>query len=59
MFKKFCAERACKCAVSSGDILSKKKMEDLTLSISNLSNPWNCPHGRPTLSEIGELSRLK
>jgi DNA mismatch repair ATPase MutL len=31
-----------------GRELSKPEMKKILVSLSELSSPWNCPHGRPS-----------
>ena len=55
------ASKACRTAVMVGDILQVPRMHEIVQSLSNLENPWNCPHGRPTMKHllsIQDLDRL-
>ncbi len=40
---------ACKAAVKAGDKISFKECESMLLELMDLENPYNCPHGRPTI----------
>jgi len=40
---------ACRKAVKVGDTLSKKDQEAIVRNLSEMDDPWSCPHGRPTL----------
>ena len=40
--------RSCKSAVKAGDRLSRMEIDDLIRKLSACSNPYCCPHGRPT-----------
>jgi DNA mismatch repair protein MutL len=40
--------RSCKSAVKAGDRLSRMEIDDLMRKLSACSNPYCCPHGRPT-----------
>ena len=53
------ATMACKAAVKGGSRLSNKEIVNLIDEMLNLDNPFNCPHGRPTIIEItkAELER--
>lgn len=53
------ATMACKAAVKGGSRLSYKEIVNLIDEMLNLDNPFNCPHGRPTIIEItkAELER--
>jgi len=52
------ASRACRSSIMIGDKLSKREMERLVSSLSSLEQPWNCPHGRPTLRHLMELDKF-
>ena len=52
------AMRACRSAVMIGTALDAAKMSGLTRQLATLDQPWNCPHGRPTLRHLVDLSRL-
>jgi DNA mismatch repair protein PMS2 len=41
-----------------GTALDAAKMSALTRQLSTLDQPWNCPHGRPTLRHLIDLARL-
>ena len=47
--KRFYASKACRSAVMIGDGLTKNKMKDIVSKMGSLDQPWNCPHGRPTM----------
>ena len=53
------ASRACRLAVMIGDVLNKKDMYKLVRQLSNLEQPWNCPHGRPTMRHLINLTALR
>ena len=48
------ATMACKAAVKGGSRLSYKEIVNLIDEMLSLDNPFNCPHGRPTIIEITE-----
>ncbi|MDA8335814.1 MAG: DNA mismatch repair endonuclease MutL [Peptococcaceae bacterium] len=53
---------ACKGAVKSGDRLDYPEMTGLVRRLGAAQAPYTCPHGRPTLIQIGErelLTRFK
>ena len=52
------AMRACRSAVMIGTALDLKKMRTLTRQLASLDQPWNCPHGRPTLRHLVDLAQL-
>ena len=50
---------ACKSAVKAGDTLDTKEMTNLIKELSQVKHPFNCPHSRPIIVEMGrdELER--
>ena len=42
------AQMACKAAVKAGDILNREQQQQLLADLSQVSNRFTCPHGRPT-----------
>ena len=50
---------ACKSAVKAGDTLDMKEMVNLIKELSQAKHPFNCPHSRPIIVEMGrdELER--
>ena len=50
---------ACKAAVKAGDTLDMKEMTNLIKELSEAKLPFNCPHSRPIIVEMGrdELER--
>ncbi|KAJ1620251.1 hypothetical protein T492DRAFT_915317 [Pavlovales sp. CCMP2436] len=49
------ASRACHSAVVIGDALQPAKMAAIVRTLSTLEQPWNCPHGRPTIRHVAHL----
>jgi len=49
------ASKACRSAIMVGKGLRESDQYDLVRSLSSLSQPWNCPHGRPTLRHLINL----
>ncbi len=49
------ASRACRRSVMIGDHLSQKQMEDIITKLRKADQPWNCPHGRPTIRHVTDL----
>ncbi len=46
--------RICKrAAVKAGQVLSREEMERLVRDLERTANPRTCPHGRPTIVQIG------
>jgi len=49
------ASRACRSSIMIGKALSSKEMDRIVKRLADVENPWNCPHGRPTMQHIGTL----
>ena len=52
------ASRACRKSVMIGDKLSKEKMQQIISHMGTMTNPWSCPHGRPTMRHLVDMSLL-
>ena len=52
--EKMISTLACHSAVRQGDILVKAGIIDILNSLSELERPFSCPHGRPSIVEIGK-----
>lgn len=48
------ASMACKAAVKGNNSLSGEEMEALIEELLTLENPYNCPHGRPTIISMSK-----
>lgn len=48
------ASMACKAAVKGNNSLSVAEMETLIDELLTLDNPYNCPHGRPTIISMSK-----
>lgn len=46
---------ACKSAVKAGDTLDTKEMINLVRELSEAKLPFNCPHSRPIIIEMGRV----
>jgi len=46
------ASRACRTSVMVGTSLSKQDMLKLVRHMGEIEQPWNCPHGRPTIRHL-------
>ncbi|RCH97339.1 Mismatch repair endonuclease pms2 [Rhizopus azygosporus] len=53
------ASMACHKAVRIGQSLTKNKMTTIIRHMGEIDQPWNCPHGRPTMRHLLSLSQLK
>lgn len=58
-FMSMFASRACRSAVMIGTALRAHEMRLITDHLGQLRQPWNCPHGRPTLRHLFDLSLLR
>ncbi|XP_061715334.1 mismatch repair endonuclease PMS2 [Cydia pomonella] len=52
------ASRACRKSVMIGTALSKADMKVLVDHMAEIDNPWNCPHGRPTIRHLVNLAMV-
>ncbi|KAH7472117.1 DNA mismatch repair protein PMS1 [Phytophthora ramorum] len=52
------ASRACRSSIMIGTALHKEEMQKIVRNLSGLDQPWNCPHGRPTLRHLVDLMHL-
>ncbi|KAI3975288.1 hypothetical protein MKX01_033528 [Papaver californicum] len=52
------ASRACRSSVMIGDPLGKNEMQKILVHLAELRYPWNCPHGRPTMRHLVDLTTL-
>lgn len=46
------AMRACRSSIMVGGTLTLKQMGSLVRKMGHIDKPWNCPHGRPTMSHV-------
>jgi DNA mismatch repair protein PMS2 len=52
------AMRACRSSVMIGTALQKSKMRTLVNHMGTMDQPWNCPHGRPTMRHVFDLRNM-
>ncbi|XP_030451572.1 DNA mismatch repair protein PMS1 isoform X1 [Syzygium oleosum] len=52
------ASRACRSSVKIGDPLGKSEMQKILEHLADLKSPWNCPHGRPTMRHLVDLTAI-
>nr|CAD1821916.1 unnamed protein product [Ananas comosus var. bracteatus] len=52
------ASRACRTSVMIGDPLTKTEMQKILNNLTGLKSPWNCPHGRPTMRHLVDLTTV-
>lgn len=53
------ASRACRSSVMVGDALGRNEMQKILEHLAELKSPWNCPHGRPTMRHLVDLTSLR
>ncbi|KAF8062832.1 hypothetical protein N665_1194s0006 [Sinapis alba] len=52
------ASRACRSSVMIGDPLRRTEMQKIVEHLADLESPWNCPHGRPTMRHLVDMTSL-
>jgi len=52
------AMAACRSSVMIGEALKTYQMERMLKNMSTMDQPWNCPHGRPTMRHLVNTARL-
>lgn len=53
------ATKACRSSIMIGAVLNDKMMRGIVDHLGTLDQPWNCPHGRPTLRYLGNLATFR
>lgn len=53
------ASMSCKAAVKGNQTLSYEEMDELICELMTLENPYNCPHGRPTIISMSKYELEK
>lgn len=53
------AMRACRKSVMIGKALNKPQMTQLLRNMGTIDQPWNCPHGRPTMRHMVKVEPTK
>ncbi|KMZ57623.1 hypothetical protein ZOSMA_84G00620 [Zostera marina] len=53
------ASRACRSSVMIGDPLAENEMKKILGNLTGLKSPWNCPHGRPTMRHLADLTTMR
>ncbi len=49
------ASEACHSSVRAGEVVEDLEARSLASRLLRCENPWNCPHGRPTVIEVPEI----
>ncbi|CAA18355.1 Mismatch repair endonuclease PMS2 [Caenorhabditis elegans] len=53
--RKIFASKACRKSVMIGKPLNQREMTQIIRHLAKLDQPWNCPHGRPTIRHLASL----
>lgn len=51
------ASRACRSSIMIGKALDKGQMARVVTKMATIEQPWNCPHGRPTMRHLADISK--
>nr|WJN24957.1 mismatch repair protein [Tranzscheliella williamsii] len=52
------ASRACRKSIMIGTALNKRQMKAILTNMGRIEQPWNCPHGRPTMRHLACLKTV-
>ncbi|KAK6617143.1 hypothetical protein RUM43_014745 [Polyplax serrata] len=52
------ASRACRKSVMIGTPLNHNEMKKIVCQMGDIEQPWNCPHGRPTMRHLVNLGMI-
>ncbi|OJA18252.1 hypothetical protein AZE42_11068 [Rhizopogon vesiculosus] len=50
------AMRACRKSVMIGKAFSANRMTSIVQHMITMDQPWNCPHGQPTMRHVTDLT---
>jgi DNA mismatch repair ATPase MutL len=53
------ASRACRSSVMIGTALTTAEMRGIVNRLDSIEQPWNCPHGRPTVRHLVDVHVVK
>ena len=53
------ASRACRQSVMIGTALNQQEMKKIVSHMGDIEQPWNCPHGRPTIRHLVNLDMIR
>ncbi|CAB3408631.1 unnamed protein product [Caenorhabditis bovis] len=56
--RKIFASRACRKSIMIGTALNEREMTRVVKNLAGLDQPWNCPHGRPTIRHLSSMNSL-
>lgn len=51
------ASRACRSSIMIGKALDRGQMSRVVSKMATIEQPWNCPHGRPTMRHLADVSK--
>lgn len=51
------ASRACRSSIMIGKALDRGQMSRVVAKMATIEQPWNCPHGRPTMRHLADVSK--
>lgn len=51
------ASRACRSSIMIGKALDRGQMARVVGKMATIEQPWNCPHGRPTMRHLADVSK--
>ena len=52
------ASRACRSAIMIGTALNQNQMKSIVTNLEIIEQPWNCPHGRPTMRHLVDFKQI-
>ena len=53
------ASRACRSAIMIGTAMQESEMKTVVSRLEKIDQPWNCPHGRPTMRHLVDLVQVR
>ncbi|KAH9977464.1 hypothetical protein BJV74DRAFT_781094 [Russula compacta] len=53
------AMRACRKSTMVGAALNAKQMTTIIRHMGKIEQPWNCPHGRPTMRHLSDIEAMQ
>ena len=53
------ASRACRSAIMIGTAMQHHEMKSVVGRLEKIEQPWNCPHGRPTMRHLVDLHSIR
>jgi len=51
------ASRACRMSIMIGKPLTRHQMTKVVRNLATIEQPWNCPHGRPTMRHLVDIGK--